>query len=319
MGKKSKRSDKKSKFSFKLFLGFLAFQIVFGILTAPFILLYGPFETSKKMFVGSADGSMTKRWMATMFLSEEKIDEILGRNVKVDDVGEVDTSLVNLPKVKDDTILVKELSDNNKFKGHVLIIKDPTRVKVGYTSKLGVEGETTSQIAENNGAVAAINGGYFVGDSEYVANGGIPTGLIMTEGEIIYNDIQDDDEKINLVAIDKNGILMAGKYSLNDLRNKDVKEALSLHADIAPLIINGRKQTIIGDGGQGTAPKTMIGQLEDGSIVMVVLDSNLIPRVAATIKESQDVMAQLGCITAVALDGGKSTGERTIASGFIVK
>lgn len=336
-----KRVNNKEKFSWKLFSGFIIFQLVFAMCTAPFILLYGPFEVSKRTFVGSADGSMTKRWLATMFLSEDEIAEITGKNRNVGAIDEVNTSLINLPKVKDDTIKSSILDENSKFIGYMLQIKDPTRVKIGYTSKLGIEGETTSQIAENYDAIAAINGGYFVGDTEYVSNGGIPTGLIMTNGEVIWNDIvndygvKDDSKKTNLIAIDENGIIHAGKYSLNELKEKNMKEALSLHEDIAPLIINSKKQPIVGDGGQGTAPKTMIGQLNDGSIVLVVLDSNMIPRVAATIKEAQDVMARLGCVVAVALDGGKSTtmyydgerinnpsftnGERSIASGFIVK
>ena len=46
----------------------------------------------------------------------------------------------------------------------MLVIYDPTRVKVGVSSKLGKEGETVSQIAESYDAVAAINGGYFTDD-----------------------------------------------------------------------------------------------------------------------------------------------------------
>ena len=73
----------------------------------------------------------------------------------------------------------------------------------------------------------------------------------------------------------------------------------------------------------------------NGSIVLVVLDSKDENRVSATLSEAQEVMAQLDCITATNLDGGKSTtmyyngevinnpsfvlGERTILSGFIVK
>ena len=80
----------------------------------------------------------------------------------------------------------------------------------------------------------------------------------------------------------------------------------------------------------------MIGQRSNGAIVFVVLDSKLPGgRIAATLKEAQQVMISLDCWTAVNLDGGKSTtmyfngevinnpsnalGERPIASGFIVK
>ncbi|NLK93826.1 MAG: exopolysaccharide biosynthesis protein, partial [Clostridiales bacterium] len=73
---------KKRKFSFKLLIGFLIFQIIFTGITAPFVLLYGPFETAKKTFLGTAMDSMHYQWLATMFMSEEKINEILGHNLE---------------------------------------------------------------------------------------------------------------------------------------------------------------------------------------------------------------------------------------------
>ena len=108
-----------------------------------------------------------------------------------------------------------------------------------------------------------------------------------------------------------------------------VKEILSFDP---VLIQNGRKVAIPGGG---TAPRTLIGQRANGSIVLVVLDSSKGNRVTATLAEAQQVMLELGCVTATNLDGGKSTtmyyngevinnpsfalGERAILSGFIVK
>ena len=119
---------------------------------------------------------------------------------------------IEIPKVKDDTIELNEI-DNPKYKGYYLVIKDPTRVKVGYTSKLKVEGETTSQIAENNEAVAAINGGGFTDQSSnalWTGNGGFPIGLIMSGGEVIYNDLAKNGET-DLLAITKEGVMLVGK------------------------------------------------------------------------------------------------------------
>lgn len=82
----------------------------------------------------------------------------------------------------------------------MLIVHDPTRVKVGYSKKLGVAGELTSKIAKDNNAVAAINGGGFTDrsseDSEWTGTGGKPTGILMSEGNVISNDINDDDQKL---------------------------------------------------------------------------------------------------------------------------
>ena len=214
--KKRKRTSK--KFSWGLMVGFILFELVFTIVTAPFVLLYGPFENAKSRFVGTAMGSMNYQWLATTFLSDEKISEIIGdKQSDENNVENTDGSLINIPKVKDNNITYATLDKNNNFTGHVLIINNPTRVKVGYTSKLNYanpEGETTSQIAMNNGAVAAVNGGAFTDEADtaqWTANGGTPSGVIISEGKIVYDDTA--GKELGTVGITAEGKLVAGRFS----------------------------------------------------------------------------------------------------------
>lgn len=329
--KKVNRSDKKNRFSIKLLIGFVVFELLFTAVTAPIVLLYGPFEKAKKMFLGTAMGSMNYQWLATTFMSQDEIDKILGTNVQEEGtIEEQDESLVDIPTVKDDKIIQASV-DGEHYTGHVLIVKDPTRVKVGVSSKIGTEGETTSEIAERYDAVAAINGGAFASDpdqAEWTQNGGIPDGIIISEGKLIHNNYG-DNTRIDMAAMTEDGRLIVGKYSYNELKKMNVVDSLSF----GPVLIQNNKKVAIPD--QGSSPKTLIGQRADGSIVLVVLDSNNGTRVSASLKEAQDVMAELKCVTATNLDGGKSTtmyysgevinnpsfplGERTISSGFIVK
>jgi exopolysaccharide biosynthesis protein len=103
-GKKN-RTNKKRKFSFKLLLGFIAFQIFFTALTATFLVLYGPYENPKKTFLGTAMNSMHYQWLATTFMSKENIDSILGINAGENTETEgSDESVVEIPRVKDDSI-----------------------------------------------------------------------------------------------------------------------------------------------------------------------------------------------------------------------
>lgn len=320
------------KFSWKLLLGFIVFQLIFTVVTAPFVLLYGPFEQAKKTYVGSAMATMSNQWLATTFLSDEKIAEITGENEQEVFVENQDSSLIEIPKVKDDTIEHLLLDNNPKFTGHVLIIKDPTSVKVGVTSKLGKEGETVTAIAERYDSVAAINGGYFTdnpGAQEWTQNGGTPVGYLMSEGKELCNEVGNDSTPI--VAITQDGNMLLGDLTVAQLKKDKVTEAMTYRAT---LVKNGNEVPITIQ--EGTSPRTMIGQRKDGAIVFVVLDSKLSGgRIAATLEEAQQVMIKLDCWNAVNLDGGKSTtmyyngevintpsnalGERTIASGFIVK
>lgn len=327
----NKKTDK--KFSWKLLLGFILFQLIFTVVTAPFVLLYGPFEDAKKTYVSSAMGSMNYQWLATTLLSDEKIAELTGENEPTGEIIKQDNSLIEIPKAKDDTIEYKKLTGNSKFNGYALVIKDPTRVKVGITSKLNKEGETVSEIADNYDAVAAINGGYFTDDEgaeKWTANGGIPTGYLMSEGKEVHNDV--GQESTTMVAITRDGIMQVGKFTVAELKKNNVLEAMT-YRDKDTLVKGGEAVPIYEES---TSPRTMIGQRRDGAIVFVVLDSkNPETRMAATLKEAQEVMLKLDCLTAVNLDGGKSAtmylndevinnpsyalGERPIASGFIVK
>ncbi|EHI99517.1 peptidase M56 BlaR1 [Clostridium sp. DL-VIII] len=195
----------------------------------------------------------------------------------------------------------------SSYKGYYLIIKDPTRVKIAYSSKLMTEEETTSEIAKNNNAVAAINGISF-GDfypEVKLFGGKTRTGIVLSNGQVIYNGLK-DDQKSDLFAINKLGQLIVGSYSLNDLTHLDAQEALT---GFPSLVINGEKTQIQGDGGLGATPRTAIGQRKDGAIIMLAIDGNFdeSSSLGATIKEEQEIIYELGAVNAINLGGGKST------------
>ena len=334
--RKKRKSRKKSKLNGKLIIGFIVFEILFTLVTAPFILLYGPFETAKKTFLSTAMSSMHYKWLATTVMHEAEINEYLGITAyQESDISNKDSDKVKIENKNDDSNTVKcyKIPGNSKFDGYVLEVSNPKKVKVGYSSKLGKEGEKTSTIAKNNNAIAAINGGAFTDGNadaaQWTQNGGIPEGTIMTNGKIIFNNLS-MDSKVDQIAITKDCRLLIGKWSLNELINEqDVSEIVSFTPSV--LIVNGEKVVA---PEMGTSPKTLIGQKENGNILLVVLDSSTDTRISATTKESQELMYRLGCVTEASLDGGKSTtmyykgeivnkpsnptGERAIASAIVV-
>lgn len=190
----------------------------------------------------------------------------------------------------------------SNYNGYYLVIKDPTRVKIGYSSKLMTEGETVSEIAKNNNAVAAINGGASE-DTKSDQNGGTPNGIVLSGGKLISSNL-DNDKKTDLFAITKDGRLIVGKYSLNDLSNIGAQEALSFGPS---LIIDGKKTEMQGDGGWGIAPRTAIGQRKDGAIIMLAIDGRNAESAGISIEKEQEIMYNLGAVNAINLDGGTST------------
>ena len=325
-----KRTHKYKKMLSKRTALILLAELIISIIIFPILLLYGPFETVKKVYVGAAMGSMSHQYLATWFLSEEQITKIIGEKTKSYD-DKTDINVVNIPENKDESIELYEIADNPKFKGYYLLVKDPSRIKIGLTSKLGTEGETTSEIANNNGAIAAINGGAFVDKTSvnWTGTGACPDGIVMSEGKKVWNS-KEYEEKSDLFAITKKGILIVGQYSQKELEELDVQEALSFDP---ALIINGNKMDMTEEG--GLAPRTAIGQREDGTIILLVIDGRSLSSVGASYTDVQEVLYKLGAINAINLDGGRSTtmyyygnivnspsntmGERTIPTAVIVK
>ena len=129
--KRNGKYNKKRRFSIKLFFSFIVFELIFTALTGLFVLYYGPFENSRKIFVGTAMNSMHYQWLATPFLSDNQIEGIIGNKNKGEATeipNEIDTSSVQIKKLNDEGI-EKLTFDGNNYTGYALIINDPTRVK----------------------------------------------------------------------------------------------------------------------------------------------------------------------------------------------
>ncbi|WP_291635632.1 phosphodiester glycosidase family protein [Clostridium sp.] len=301
------RKTKKSKST--LVLLFIIFEFVFIAITGPFIVYYGPFKNVKTTVVGAAMTTYTLQWMVTSFLSESKIEEIMSEQtiqaIAQDNVNGVN-SAVQVENKNDNSIERYDIK-GKKFKGYILIINDPTRVKVGYSSKLGKEGQLTSEIAKDNNAIAAVNGGAFTDKSsgtKRTGTGANPAGVIMSSGKIAYNDTKDEDEKIETVALTKSGKLLVGKHSIKEMKNAGVTEAVSFGPAV---IVNGQKTITQGDGGWGIAPRTAIAQRKDGAIILLVIDGRQLSSLGATLREVQDVLYEYGAYNATNLDGGSSS------------
>nr|WP_253285548.1 phosphodiester glycosidase family protein [Clostridium cochlearium] len=306
MVKNRKVRKKKKRFSFKIFACFLLFEFVFTAASAPFLIYYGPFKNLRKTLVGAAMSTLSHQYIATAFLSDKKIQEILQEDVV--EVLEQGNSIKDLEFTnKHDKNIERYDIDGGKFKGYMLVVHDASRVKVGHSSKIPKSGELTSKIAKDNKAIAAINGGGFTDkndDGNWTGTGGQPVGILMSNGEFIHNDIKDLDKKGDVMAITSKGVLLVGKYSLNEMKELDVKEAITFGP---ALVVNGQPTIKSGDGGWGIAPRTAIGQRKDGAILFLVVDGRQVRSIGATLKDVQDIMLEYGAYNATNLDGGSST------------
>lgn len=327
----------KKGFSFKTLLVLLIYEVVFLAVLTWFFIFYGPFDNVRKTIVESVMTTYSHKYLVQMFLSDDKIQSILEEDRANTVIQKEDTSQEIKLKVVPDTSIDRYniKSGSKKFAGYMLVIHDPLRVKVGITSKLGVEGELTSEIAKANNAVAGINAGGFHDKSSGGAGsgtGGQPSGIIISGGVVRFDNTKSRDKEIDMVGLTDKGRLIVGKYSRNELAKLHVTEAVNFGP---ALVVNGVGTIKKGIGGWGIAPRTAIGQTKNGDILFLVIDGRSFSSVGATLKDVQNIMLQYGAMNASNLDGGSSTtmfydgkvinnpcdslGERSVPSAFIVK
>lgn len=188
------------------------------------------------------------------------------------------------------------------FKGYILYVNDPKKLRIAVPANYG-KGEKVSSMVKRTGAVAGVNAGGFI-DPEWMGNGFQPSGIVMSGGKIFYRD-SGMDTKIHTVGIDKDGHMIAGKYSPNELLKMGVSEAVTF----APrFIVNGEGQIKNEADGWGIAPRTCMAQKADGTIMFAIIDGRQPTHsIGATLYDVQKLFLERGAIIAANLDGGSST------------
>ncbi|MBW7454029.1 phosphodiester glycosidase family protein, partial [Paenibacillus sepulcri] len=120
------------------------------------------------------------------------------------------------------------------YKGYLMIVNDPTKIRLGVPEKAG-KGEKVSSMVKRTGAIAGVNGGGFA-DPNWQGNGFQPIGLVISQGKVYYEDLG-GKKSTQIVGIDGKGKMIAGKYSLAEIQSMGVKEAVTFQPRI---IVNGK-------------------------------------------------------------------------------
>ena len=268
--------------------------------------------------------AMTTRshlYFATWFYDDETINEVLSKN-RVQEVDEItDSSLtVIIDKEEEQKVeyaneyerAVLEKDPNNEdykiieiegkgYSGYLAVIYDPSRVQTVYTKKLGTSGQYLTTMAKDNDALIAINGGGFV-DPNFNSNGANPLGITFSGGKLITSDSYSGTG--GLIGFTEENKLVLGKMTVKQAQAMKVRDAVTYGPF---LIINGKASTVLGNGGWGTAPRTAIGQRQDGIVLFLVIDGRTVTRPGADMNDLIEIMQNYGAYNAANLDGGTSS------------
>ncbi|MGC7871100.1 phosphodiester glycosidase family protein [Desulfosporosinus sp. SYSU MS00001] len=320
----SRRKKRLKQAFIGMFASFSIFVLCFlGFLFAPI----EPFTSLRDLWVTSAMTTLHHQYLATFIFSEAEIKKIMDSN-RIADLGNSHPDNIRTQGTVNNS--GTELIDISQkgFKGYLLKINDPGRVKVAATRYLGKVGEKAEDIAKENGASAVINGGVF-DDPQGTGNGGQPLGILISNGQILH---KDPVSSFDIIGLNRDNVLVLGHYTLTQIKQMDIRDAVTFSPF---LVVDGKPSITYGDGGWGIAPRTAIGQTKDGTILMLVIDGRQVGSLGATLKDVQDIMLQYGAYNVANLDGGASSvlyyngkiinhpssryGERSIPSFFIVK
>jgi exopolysaccharide biosynthesis protein len=305
---------------------FLLINVLFFILSAPFIVLYGPFENIRSTAIGTVITSRHHVWLRYV-MSSETYNRYLPQGLQSDSDPDDPITFANTHS----TEITLHHVESQRFQGYLLEIRDPSRVKVGTSSSLGVKGEGTSEIARKHGAVAAVNASGFL-DPLGTGTGKTPDGLIIKNGSFVWG--KNIEGKAHLVGLDKNGVLISGWYTVQEIRRLNIRDGISFNWP--NLINNGKKQMTEAISAQyGLQPRTAIGQKADGTILLLVIDGRQTNSVGASLLDVTNTLYdEFDAVTAAVLDGGASStmyyngnvinspslllGERLVPSAIIV-
>lgn len=286
----------------------LAMALVF-VISAALMICYGPSKSLRNMTVIMAKEASATKWIPTLFLPSSTVDKIIAdsEKVNVDVIEAGDYSKTNADEWEDTIDGMKLIYLNeSKFKGYLLLVRDPKRVSVGVSSEnyaSAAAGARIFDIAQKYNCTAAINGGEFA-DAGGQGNGAKPMGLTYSGGKNVWN----DGLKRSFFGFDTNDKLICREGITKAEADKlGIRDAVSFQTGNVLIQQNGDDIKLFhADNDTGTAQRTAIGQRADGTVILLVTDGRSVDSIGATRNDVIDIMVSYGAVNAGMLDGGSS-------------
>ena len=321
-----KQKNRKLKKVFRVIL-ILFFLFYYVGATGVMVLLYGPNHKFRNWLITSAMTTMNHQYFATWFYNETTVNEVLNNNVVVEIKEETNQNLVTVGNINfnkviykneyDEEVLTKD-DDNDLYKiidikrdgyrGKLAVIYDPSKVKVGTAKKIGKDlkvnsGQYLIDITKRYNAVIGVNASGFV-DPGYNSTGGVPRGFVISEGKLVVDNVWGRNYG-GLVGFDKdNKLVLSTSMTAKQALANGIRDAVQYGPY---LVVNGKSSYVKGNGGWGIAPRTAIGQRDDGIVLLLTIDGRQTASLGADMGDMAQIMIDYGAVNAANMDGGTST------------
>ncbi len=194
---------------------------------------------------------------------------------------------------------------NQKYKGWMAVIYDPSKVKLGVSKGAGTEGYTYGQILEqihkDNKSLVSINAGGFY-DPNWRSNGGIPHGAVIKDG-ILLSEFRRGIDSGGLIGFNKDNKLVLKRMTSDEALKAGIRDAV----DWGPyLIVNGKNQ-FPSKAYTWATSRSVIAQRKDGIVLLLVIDGHQSHSYGASYSDLSSLLLKYGAYNAANLDGGTST------------
>lgn len=316
-----KKKNKKMKLWQKIVVILICLGLICGSGVA--FLLYGPYPNFRNWLITTAMTTMSHKYLATWFYDDDTINKVMQENYVKESDEETDLDAISFVDYSNSKVMYKnkyekeiltheegatyKLININEdgMRGYLIAVYDPSKVKVATASNMNNNGEMLTTIAKKNNAVVAMNASGFF-DPGYVGNGGKPHGAVIKDGKLVSN-LARSNVGGGIIGFTNDNKLILGKMSAEEALAKGVRDAV----EFGPfLVVNSEPSFIKGNGGWGTAPRSAIGQRQDGIVLFLVMDgrdyAHGIDGVGMV--ELTEIMVRYGAYNAANLDGGTSCG-----------
>ena len=302
------------------FIGVTLLMLIVCLYCVMWVVTKGPSPQAKNLFVLTVRETSMAGFLANLYCSQKEIAAIEAGNQLhyVDEV--VDTSMITIDRdysgerkdlteessESDDGVIYADGMEFHPvsgatYSGTMIVINDPSRVFVGTSADTydGSADLSVPDICERYNATAASNAGGFE-DIGGVGNGGTPLGIVISEGELKYGDLNTSYE---IIGFDENDYFIIGNMTAKEALDSGIRDAVSW----GPLlIVNGIPANVTGTGG-GVNPRTAIGQRADGAVLLLIIDGRQTHSLGATLNDLINVFVEFDAVNAANLDGGGST------------
>lgn len=312
--KRKEKKEKKKRHVHKFTFGVIFLDLV--VIAALVVINTSEF---KAFWIPTAMTTMTHKYLAYTLYDEDTVNKVMSENYIEQNTDEVNLDDVVIGDTSNKTHFVSKYEEDlytrtpgnevykiirleeKKFKGYLTVIYDPADVDLAIPQKLGKAGESVNTLCKKNGGLVGINGGGFE-DLDGWGNGSIPYGAIINNGELVWTHSGGSGQLIGFTKDHK-------LWLTNDDPATAISKGMEDAVEFGPnLIVNGKVSKIHGDGGWGTAPRSVIAQRRDGIVLFLIIEGRLPGySIGATMNDVIEMLLRYGAYNAANLDGGASS------------